>query len=672
MGRGFGLSDDGLTDDGLTNDGLTAAMNFTLLNGIGPLLALLAVIALLTVFLCYPLRWPYPDDQGDGQTLVLLPPPKLPAHWRTPVMMFGFLLLFILYRSLHGDLNPDYLYARLLTRLAETVVRAPAQVSAYTDNFTLGLRFLVFGTILAFAVVGRGNLPRRLMVASQAFLYLFYMLFIDTALLVAEVLANVAVGPTTLLGNFVAVGVAVLAMTRMQYANYAMPKPSQVPFVRRPRVNDAATLIGVTVASLAISMAGVLALYHLADPAWRPALALLLPVPFAEGSFMLRTLFLAIINKMTVRPDPPVGDVRPPLDVIIPAYNEEEVIEDTLVAIDVAAGRYGGQVNVILMNDGSTDRTEEIARRVMDAFAHARGVVYQGRHGGKSETLNGALARTTSEIVVRIDADTIVGEWSLYYSVRWFRDPQIGLVEPMCFPRWRPSVFPHLRLFEEIKQFGMSHYTLQTVDGVNVVPGVFTAFRRSVALELGGFTVGMNGEDGDFTLRFGRLGYRSWMDPKVIVYEDVPGNYPEIREQRVRWGRAVHHNQSRHGPYRAGVATPKVWFGQTQQFFKSSFAPARLLLPLYLLLVALFEGTYRNVILVFFGAYFIAEVVFMLLQLVGTSAYRQTRHFWWVLLWPFWHEFLLVFATDAWISIPGRPLGLHGSRPPPIAHAVVH
>ena len=165
-----------------------------------------------------------------------------------------------------------------------------------------------------------------------------------------------------------------------------------------------------------------------------------------------------------------------------------------------------------------------------------------------------------------------------------------------------------MRLFEELKQFGLNHRTMQTVDGVNVVPGVFTAFRRGVALELGGFTVGMNGEDGDFTLRFSRLGYRTWMDTKIIVYEDVPPTYPEIREQRVRWCRAVHHNQARHGPYRAGVATPKVWFNQTQQFFKSTFAPARLLLPMYLLMTALFEGTQRSVILVFLGGFVVGEI----------------------------------------------------------------
>jgi cellulose synthase/poly-beta-1,6-N-acetylglucosamine synthase-like glycosyltransferase len=648
-------------------------MRFDLLNGWGPLALLLVTDAALLAYLVHPLRRAYPDDQGDGLTLVLLPKPILPSYWRVPAFGILFLALFVAYHSLRGAWSPDQIYAEWVTRVCDSVLRSPAEVAGYLAGFSLGLRFLVLGTIVSLAVVGRGNPARRAMVAAQAGLYLLTMVFVDATLVVAEALVGMPVAPTTLLGNFAAVFIAAVAMARMQYANYALPRPSAVPFARRPRAADAWALTGVTVAAMAICMSGLLLVFHLADPALRPVLALVLPVPFAEGSFMVRTALLALVNGFTVRPEPPVGEVRPPIDVIIPAYNEAEVITETLRAIDAAAGRYGGPVRVVLMDDGSTDRTHELAETTMSAFRHASGRVYEGRHGGKSEALNAALALTTADIVVRIDADTIVGERSLVYLPRWFEDPQIGLVEPMCFPRTgRRSVFPHLRLFEELKQFGLNHRTMTAVDGVNVVPGVFTAFRRDMAVRLGGFTVGMNGEDGDFTLRCSRLGYRTWMDPKIIVFEDVPPTYPEIREQRVRWCRAVHHNQSRHGPYRAGVATPKVWFNQTQQFFKCTFAPARLLLPAYLLLTAVFEGTERAVILVFVGAYLAAEAVFVVLQGLLTAGYRQLRHFGWVALWPFWHELLLVFSTEAWMSLPGRPLGRHGTAPARVTQAVVH
>ena len=646
-------------------------MHLDLLAGPIPLISLVLGVILLFGFLLYPLRRRYPDDMGDGMTLVLLPPPRLPAYWRAPAFLALFVVLTLVYHSLKGTSSPDYIYGQLVIHLSEKVVRAPAEINGALGNFTMGLRFLVFGTMVSLGILGRGSVARRGMIIAQAFLYLLVMVFVDALLMVIGVVFGWPIGPASFLGNFAAILVGFLGMARILFANFAMPRPTALPYVPRPRLNDALTLIGVTLAAVAICMIGVLFIYHLANIRYRPVLALILPVPFAEGSLIVRTGLLALVNLATVRPDPPVGD-HPPIDIIIPAYNEEEVIADTLLAIDAAAGRYEGPVNVILVNDGSIDRTRAIAEHVMGRFVYARGQVYDGHHGGKSEALNAALERTTADIVIRIDADTVIGEWSLYYTPRWFDDPQIGLVEAMMFPRWRPALYPHMRLFEELKQFGFTHWTVQSVDGVNVVPGVFTAFRRNVAMAIGGFTVGMNGEDGDFTLRFGRMGYRSWMDPKIVIYEDVPGTYGEIREQRVRWSRAIFHNQSRNGPYRAGLASPKVWFSQTHQFYKINFAPATLMLPIYLLMVALFEGAYRNVILVFLGAWVLGKIVFMGLETVLAAGYRQLHQLAWVLAWPVWELCLEMFATEAWLSMPARPAGIHGTRPTAVAGYVIH
>lgn len=650
----------------------TLGLSTDLLIGWGRLLFLVLTVLGLLAFCAYPMRKRYPDDQGDGRALVLLPRPRLPEYWRAPALVVLFAVLYVVYESVHGPLNPDTLYAKALTRITEAVVTAPAQVNGYLAGFTLGLRFLIIGTLLCLAVLGRGNVARRLLVLLQAVWYVATMLAIDALLLVIEVVCNVPVGPTTLIGNFAAVFLAFVVMARTMFVSYALPRPSAVPFVKRPRLNDALTIIGLTFASVAICTAGLVVIYQLADPAWRPALALVAPVPFAEGSSILRTTFLAVMDWLTAPKPPPVGQERPPIDVIVPAYNEAEVIVETLEAIDVAAGRYGGPVHITICNDGSTDDTQELIEATVARFHHATAAVVLGGHEGKSAALNRALAETTADIVVRIDADTLVDEWSLYYIPRWFRYPDVGMVEAMMFPRWRRSVFPHMRLFEELKQFGYNHRTIQTVDGVNVVPGVFTAFRRDVAVELEGFTVGMNGEDGDFTLRFSRMGYRSIMDPKVVVHEDVPPTYPEIREQRVRWSRATMHNNSRHGAYRAGVGTPKVWFSQAHQYFERVFSPARLMLPFYLVLVAVFEGTYRAVVVTFLGAWVVFSLAFMALETLLAFGYRQVRHLGWVVLWPVWQEFLTLFSTEAWLSLPGRPAGLEGSRPERIERAVVH
>jgi cellulose synthase/poly-beta-1,6-N-acetylglucosamine synthase-like glycosyltransferase len=643
-----------------------------LLVGVGPLILLVIMTALACLLLAYPLWRKYPDDRGDGLTLVLIPPPKIPSLLRAPVLVALFTSLYVVYHSVHGPLSPDQVYASAVARLAETTVRAPAEVTGYLANFSMGLRFLVVGSMVSIALVGRGTCARRSLMALQVGWYLLAMICLDALLTVLEVVLGFPVGPSTLLGGFVAITTAFVALARTLFVSYALPRPSAVPFVSRPWANDTFTLVGVTLAAMATCAAGLALVYHLADPGLRDLLPLVSPLPLAEGTIVLSALMLAFLAKLTAPRRPPAAAHQPPLDVIIPAYNEEDVIVETLRAIDVAASHYGAPVRVILTDDGSTDRTAQLAEETMRAFRFASGRLIEGHHGGKSAALNLALAETSSDIVIRIDADTVIGKWAFHYTPRNFDDPTVGLVEALMWPRFERSLFSRMRLFEELRQFGLYHRTIQIVDGVNVVPGVFTAFRRDVAVRLGGFTVGMNGEDADFTLRFGRLGYSSRLDPKVVVYEDVPRTFLELREQRIRWARATLHVNSRHGPYRAGPGTPQVWFSQTRLFFKRVFAPIRLMLPFYLLLTAIFEGTYRNVILVFLGSWAVYIAAFTALETVLAIGYRQARHLGWVMLFPLWQSLQHVFSAECWLTLPGRPAGSRGAKPVVVKEAVVH
>ncbi len=625
------------------------------------------------VLLAYPMWRRYSDDQGDGMAVVLLPPSRLPARWRA--LAFGLLFagFNVLVHSMKGGIDPNHLYALAVERLASRVVSAQSELNGYFANFDLGLRLLVAGTMLCMAVVCRGSFLRRLLVAAQVLWYLLAMLLLDALMSVVSVVTGFPIAPSTLLSNFVAVALGFIGMARMLFLNFALPRPTAVPFSRRPRVGTAITLVAITLASMALCGSALALLYRLADPRFRSLLVLLAPIPFGYGAVVVRSAMLLVLAKVVNPAQPPVGSDRPPIEIIIPAYNEEEVIAETLRAIDAAAGRYGGPVNVVLSNDGSTDRTKVVAAGAIASFSHASGRIIDVKHGGKSATLNSALAETTADLVIRIDADTLLDEWALHYIPRWFKDSKVGLVESMIFPRWRRSPFPRMRLFEELKQFGLLHRTVGIVDGINVVPGVFTAFRRAPAVALGGFTSGMNGEDGDFTLRMSRLGWEVRQDPKILVYEDVPPTYLEIREQRVRWDRATIHNQARHGPYRAGLATPKVWYSQSHQFFTRMFAPIRLMLPIYLFVVAAFNGVYTKPLLLTVGAWFIGQVSFMAFESLLATVYGQKRRIAWVLLWPLWQICLVLFSTESWLSLPGRPASLvRGMRPVEVAAPAIH
>jgi glycosyltransferase involved in cell wall biosynthesis len=122
------------------------------------------------------------------------------------------------------------------------------------------------------------------------------------------------------------------------------------------------------------------------------------------------------------------------VDIVVPAYNEEDNIVRLLRSIDVAAHRYGGPVRVVISDDGSTDSTARLAAQEIPRLRHAQYEILTAPNGGQAAALNRGMAITEAEILIRVDADCVMGEDTLVYSVPWFRDPLIGCVGAMEEP----------------------------------------------------------------------------------------------------------------------------------------------------------------------------------------------------------------------------------------------
>jgi cellulose synthase/poly-beta-1,6-N-acetylglucosamine synthase-like glycosyltransferase len=635
-----------------------------------PLVAIAAIWLLAMAALARPMFRDHGDDQGDGMSLVLLPPPVLPRFRRTLAFALTFLALSVLYHSVDGPWGADRLYRSALAETVSKGVASRAEALEQLSGFTLGLRALVLAAMLSLAMTCRATPMRRCCMVVQTMWYVVAIFAFDALLLTIGLTTGAGATPGTVVGNWFAIGIGFVGISRLLYANFALPKPTALPLQPRTGLPGTA-LLAITLVAMCLSATLLVLAYHASTADLRPVLAVVAPFPFSVGTYAARVALLGVVALLFLR-EPAVGGARPPLDVIIPAYNEQDVVEDTLLAIDAAAARYGGPVRVILTDDGSTDETRQVAERAFSGFTAARGQIVDGEHKGKSAALNLALAETDTDIVVRIDADTLIADDALLHLPRWFRDERIGLVEALMWPRWENTPYHRMRLFEELRIFGMNHRVFQTVDAINVVPGVFTAFRRAPAVELGGFTVGMNGEDGDFTMRMARLGWRTRLDPKIVVYEGVPETFAELREQRVRWSRATIHNQARQGIYRAGRCPPMVWFTQTHQYFRRVRSPIFFVMPFYLAIYAAFQASWRVPLLVALGALLISQIAFTTFTLVLAVGYGFARHLGWVAVWPVWRWCLTMFSTESLLSLPSRPFAPRSRNLPVISDAVVH
>jgi cellulose synthase/poly-beta-1,6-N-acetylglucosamine synthase-like glycosyltransferase len=265
-----------------------------------------------------------------------------------------------------------------------------------------------------------------------------------------------------------------------------------------------------------------------------PGVFLFLPVLFGQ-------LYLLALYDVIMAKKPPYA---PPVSIIVPAHNESYIINETINAMDRAAIHYGGEVNILIMNNNSTDDTEIIARAALEACSAAKGRVINVPKPGKSNALNAGLDACETEFLVRVDADTLVGEDNFTRAMPYFLDPQVGVVGGVPVPPGG-ALFDRARLLEVLVKHGFYSVAMGAVNGVVGIPGMFVVYRTHHPRYLGGFVEGMNGEDTDVSLRIGELGFHSVVDPKIRYISEVPSSYSHMREQRMRWFRSIYHISSR-------------------------------------------------------------------------------------------------------------------------------
>lgn len=620
-----------------------------------PLLA--ATVGLLAALACacvLPVYADSTDDLGDGMAAVVIP-----RHVPTPRFRprtWAFLGTAALLGLLFVDWQrPSVLgvYIGAVGDVAVAITRDPATVNGYVARLHPASLYLTVAYIVGIALVARAGAGRRLAMLAHAVLYLAMSVLTQALMITIGITTRLLVGPFGIEATLANLLMGGLVIIRLTFTSFALPRATVLP-VRRPHWpwDNVVTWCALLSAAALIVVAYAL----LSEPSnltteWQvflPRFAVCLFVAIMLGPMWL--LWWAS------RKLPKPGADRLPVDIVIPAYNEEENIGRLLRSIDVAAARYGGPVSVVVSNDGSADRTEQIAAHEIAAFRWARGQVLTRPNGGQSAALNRALSITDAPICVRIDADCVMGPDALLYAVPWFRDPGIGMVGAMQEPR-RDTVtwFHRLRTLETLYQFRFARLAQSMVDGLVCIPGTFMVFRRGPAANCGGFPVVMNGEDADLTMQIGRQGYRAVIDPRIRSYEDVPRTAAEFLEQRTRWARARFHVVARHVPLRCGSAGPRVWFWLMQRAFSWFSLQICLVAPIFMLELALTHPSYRQNLATFAGVYITMDAVPALISVPFAVRHRRWRSLCW-LPTHFAYAYLRRLATlEAAITLPVRP-----------------
>lgn len=232
----------------------------------------------------------------------------------------------------------------------------------------------------------------------------------------------------------------------------------------------------------------------------------------------------------------------PPVAVLIPAHNEAHQMRETIRAVDRAAARYKGPVRVIVMENNSTDATARVAESALAESAFiADYIVDASKIPGKARALNRGLDLIEEAFVVRIDADTMIGEDAIRVAMRHFANESVGAVGGLPLPHEGEGLLSKVRAVEVLLRHGFVQVSFGAFGGIFGLPGMFVIYRKAALDEAGGFVEGMNGEDTDITLAMTSLGYRMVSDPKARFYAETPDTVAFLREQRTRWFRSLYH-----------------------------------------------------------------------------------------------------------------------------------
>ena len=220
---------------------------------------------------------------------------------------------------------------------------------------------------------------------------------------------------------------------------------------------------------------------------------------------------------------------QPRVSVIIPAFNEARIIARTIAS--VLTQDYA-DFEVIVIDDGSTDGTH---RRATAASNDPRVRVVRQSNAGKAAALNHGLTLADGDIVVVIDADTLLAPFALQHAIQPLADERVGAVAGNAKVGNRVNLLTKWQAIEYVTSQNLDRRAFSMLNCITVVPGAIGAWRRSAVLQMGGFCSDTLAEDQDLTLTLLRGGYRVALADQAIALTEAPETFQGLLKQRFRW-----------------------------------------------------------------------------------------------------------------------------------------
>lgn len=251
---------------------------------------------------------------------------------------------------------------------------------------------------------------------------------------------------------------------------------------------------------------------------------------------------------------PAASAARPRFAVIVAARNEATVLD---VTIDRLATQDDAPDVILIADDGSDDATPAVFAARYGLAPPALGIISPPSpilpslrwlrlpHGGKARALNAAMLEIDAEVMLTVDADTLLDPGAIAAMRAAFAaEPELvaatGVIKPMCGPDLQGRLFEWFQTYEYVRNF-LSRHAWEQQHSLLLISGAFAAFRRDAVVTVGGFDPDCMVEDYELIHRLHRhaadagLDWRVRVIGRAIARTDAPATLPAFLRQRRRW-----------------------------------------------------------------------------------------------------------------------------------------